>query len=111
MRSLVLALVVLAAPALAADVPAPRPRTDIDLVLPLPPTEHHRLQFFGGRDHHLVPGTATIDGSPYLCDVDGLGFRDREAFVAHLRTVHRTSPEEIPASLVIVDGRVHFVPR
>jgi hypothetical protein len=111
MRLLALALVLLAAPALAADVPSPRPRTDIDLVLPLPPTEHQRLQFFGGRDHHLVPGTATIDGSPYLCDVDHLGFRDREAFVAHLRTVHRTPTEEIPGSLVIVDGRVHFVGR
>src|ERR1051326_1074061 len=53
-----------------------RARPDIDVIVPVAPIEHERLHWFGRRDHHLVPGTVTIDGAPYLCDVDGKRFTD-----------------------------------
>ena len=77
--------------------------------MPLPPYEHERLHYFGRRHHHLVPGTVTINGAPYVCDPDGRRFTDRDAFVAHLRTAHHAPPERIPDLLLVRDGRVHFV--
>jgi hypothetical protein len=62
----------------------------------VPPIEHQRLHSFGRRHHHLVPGTVTINGAAYICDLDGKRFVDRDAFVAHLRTAHRTAPACIP---------------
>ena len=81
----------------------------VDAVVPIPPTEHERLHFFGRRDHHLVPGTVTIDKAPYLCDVDGQRFNDEDAFVAHLRRTHHLASDDIPDLLVVRDGQVHFV--
>jgi hypothetical protein len=81
----------------------------VDAVVPIPPTEHERLHFFGRRDHHRVPGTVTIDKPPYVCDVDGERFTDRDAFVAHLRSRHRIASARIPDTLVVQDGQVHFL--
>ncbi len=81
----------------------------VEAIIPIPPTEHQRLHYFGRRDRHLVPGTVTINGAPYHCDLDGKRFTDRDAFVAHLRGTHRTPPERIPDLLVVRDGRVHFI--
>ena len=99
-------LLVAALPVLAGDS---RPRPDIDVVVPVVPTEHERLHWFGRRDHHPVPGTVTINGAPYVCDVDGKRFKDRDTFVAHLRAAHRTPAAKIPDRLLVRDGRVHFV--
>ncbi len=81
----------------------------VEAIVPVPPTEHQRVHYFGRRHHHLVPGTVTINGAAYICDLDGKGFVDRDAFVAHLRTAHHTAPARIPDLLLVRDGRVHFV--
>ena len=99
-------VLITALPALAGDS---RARPDIDVVVPVDPTEHERLHFFDRREHHLVPGTVTINGASYLCDVDGKRFTDRDTFVAHLRAAHRMPPERIPDRLVVRGGRVHFL--
>jgi hypothetical protein len=83
-------------------------RDDLDIVVPIDPREHERLYWFGRPDHHLVPGTVTINRAPYVCDPHRRSFRERDAFVAHLRTVHRLAADEIPGALVVEDGVVHF---
>src|SRR5438445_12852103 len=57
----------------------------------------------------LLPGTATINGMGYICDLDGKRFTDRDVFVAHLRTAHHTPPARIPELLLMDDGRIHFL--
>ena len=109
MRRLALVLILLALTRAVAAEDAPRTRVDLDVLIPVPPVGHQRLHYFGSRRHHLVPGTVTINGSPYVCDLDHLHFVERDAFVAHLRTVHHTPPERIPDRLLVLDGRVHFV--
>ena len=99
-------VLVVALPVLAGE---PSARPDIDVIVPVAPTEHERLRYFGRRDHHLVPGTVTINGAPYVCDVDGKRFSDRDTFVAHLRAAHRMPAARIPDRLLVRDGRVHFV--
>jgi hypothetical protein len=105
----ILAAALLAAavvPTAAGDrTPAPR----LDVIVPVDPYEHERLHWFGRRDHHLVPGTVTINGAAYHCDLDRQRFTKRDAFIAHLRTAHRTAPERIPDLLIVRDGRVHFI--
>ena len=88
---------------------SPGIRTNLDLAIPVPPVEHERLHFFAPGERHLVPGTVTIDKAPYECDLDHVTFRDREQFVAHLRSAHHVPAAHIPDTLVVVDGRVHFV--
>jgi hypothetical protein len=108
MRGLLAALCLLAAavPGAAGD----RGRSpDVDVLVPVEPYEHERLHYFGRRHHHLVPGTVTINREPYVCDLDGRRFTDREAFIAHLRVAHRVLPERIPDLLLVRDGRVHFL--
>ena len=67
------------------------------------------MHYFGRRHRHLVPGTATINGMGYICDLDGKRFTDRDVFVAHLRTAHHTPPARIPELLLMDDGRIHFL--
>ena len=67
------------------------------------------MHYFGRRHRHLVPGTATINGMGYICDLDGKRFTDRDVFVAHLRTAHHTAPARIPELLLMDDGRIHFL--
>src|SRR2546422_10909528 len=81
----------------------------VEAIVPVAPTEHQRPHYFGRRHHHLVPGTVTINGAAYICDLDGKRFVDRDVFVAHLRTAHHTAPARIPDLLLVRDGRVHFV--
>jgi hypothetical protein len=87
----------------------PQLRTNLDLVVPVPPVEHERLHFFAPGDRHVVPGTVTINRAPYECDLDHVTFREREQFVAHLRSAHHMPVDRIPDTLVVIDGRVHFV--
>ncbi len=109
MRPFFRVLLVLAVAITAAAEDRPKTRADVDVIVPVPPFEHQRLHYFGRRDHHLVPGTVTINGAPYVCDLDRRRFSDRDRFVAHLRTAHHAAPERIPDQLVVLDGRVHFV--
>jgi hypothetical protein len=81
---------------------------DVDVVLPVEPREHERLQWFGRRGHHLVPGTVTINRAPYVCEVEGGEFRQRDEFVAHLRLVHGVAVEEIADAVVLTDGQIRF---
>jgi len=74
----------------------------VEAWVPVDPYEHERLHYFGRRDHHLVPGTVTINAKPYVCDLDQRRFREREDFVAHLRAVHRAPAERIPDLLALV---------
>lgn len=104
MRALATALLVVAlwAAARAGDV-------DVDAFVPVDPREHERLHFFDGRSHHLVPGTVSIDGKPYVCDPDGKSFSTQDEFVAHLRSTHRVAIDDIPDRIVVNDGKVHFI--
>jgi hypothetical protein len=81
----------------------------VEAIVPVDPYEHERLHFFGKRDHHVVPGTVTINAAPYVCDLDARRFREQDDFVAHLRTVHRADVDRIPDQLVVQDGIVHFI--
>ena len=110
MRSLVPALLVLLA-SLATAADPPRPRTDLDVIVPVPPYEHERLHYFGKRDHAAVPNAVTINAAPYECDAHHLAFREREEFVAHLRSAHDVAADQIADAVVVIDGRVHFVGR
>lgn len=101
-----LAALVLAALAVAD---ARDPRADVDVLVPVDPHEHERLHFFGKRDHHVVPGMVTINGTPYVCDLDGSGFKKRDDFEAHLRSAHRVDADAIRARLVERDGALHFI--
>jgi len=98
-----------AARAASAGDAVDRPRTDIEAIIPIPPTEHERLHYFDRKPHHVVPGTVTINADPYVCDVDAQRFRDRDAFVAHVRTAHGTPPGQIADRLIVREGRVHFI--
>ncbi len=85
-------------------------KADVDVLVPVPIAPRDPgVQWFGRRDHHAVPGTVTINAPPYRCDVEGTSFSDREAFVAHIRAVHRTPPAKIADHVVVEDGRVHFI--
>lgn len=95
--------------ALAGDHRGGRDRTELDLFVPIDPWEHERLYWKRRSDRHLVPGGVSIDGeSPYVCDLDDERFTDRERFVGHLRRDHAVPAEQIPRSLVPVDGVIHF---
>jgi hypothetical protein len=85
-----------------------RRRDDLDVVVPVDPHEHERLHWFGRDDHHVVPGAVTINRAPYVCDVEGKEFRRRDAFVAHLRLVHRLPPDRIRELVVLTGGQVRF---
>jgi hypothetical protein len=85
-----------------------RGRADVEVVVPVAPHDPG-VQWFGRHDHHAVPGTVTINEAPYRCDVEGTSFNDREAFVAHIRAVHRTPPGRIADHVVVEDGKVHFI--
>jgi hypothetical protein len=102
------ALVVLALAAAARAEPGRR-APDVDVLLPVEPREHRRLQWFDGQPHHLLPGTVTVDGPPYVCDLDDARFRSEDDFVAHLRGRHHVPAGRIRAQLVVRQGRVHFV--
>jgi len=107
-RSLFATLLLASALSAAGQEP-PRGSPAVDAIVPVPPHEHQRLHYFGRRHHHLVPGTVTIDHDAYVCDLDGRHFGERDEFIAHLRTVHRTPAARIPDQLLVRDGRVHFV--
>jgi hypothetical protein len=107
-RLLAIAVLIVSAASVRADEPR-TVRPGVEAWVPVDPYEHERLHYFGRRDHHLVPGTVTINAKPYVCDLDQRRFREREDFVAHLRAVHRAPAERIPDLLVVRDGIVHFI--
>jgi hypothetical protein len=86
-----------------------RLRPDVDVLVPLPPYPPNRLEWFDGRLHHVVPGAVSIDGEPYVCDVDGKRFKDGDSFAIHLVSVHHVPAERIPERILLRDGIVHFV--
>jgi len=80
--------------------------SDIAVIVPLLPSELSADARTYGRG---VPNTVTINGAPYICDVDDERFGERDAFVAHLRMTHRVPAESIPGRLVLLEGRVHYI--
>src|SRR3989442_11617662 len=108
MRALAAAMLVIGA-ALLAAADGRRLAPPVEAIVPVPPTEHQRLHYFGRRHHHLVPGTVTLNGAAYICDLDGKRLVDRDALVLHLRTAHRTPSARIPDLPFAHDGRGHCV--
>jgi hypothetical protein len=111
LRAVVLAVLVAAAGARCEDPPARRHdggRPEVDVLVPVEPREHERIWWMHRHDRRLAPPTVSIDGEPYVCDVDGRRFAAREAFVAHLRGDHLVDPERVPDLLYEVEGEVHF---
>ena len=108
MRALAAAMLVIGA-ALLAAADGRRLAPPVEAIVPVPPTEHQRLHYFGRRHHHLVPGTVTINGAAYICDLDGKRFVNRDCLRGAPRTAHHTASARIPALLLVRDGRVHFV--
>ena len=109
MARLLVAIAFALAVAAACRADDARRAPEVDAIVPVPPYEHERLHFFGRRDHHLVPGTVTIDRAPYECDLDRRRFKSQDDFVAHLRTAHHAPVAKIPDALVVRDGVVHFI--
>ena len=105
--ALVLGALMLAVAARADDFGRRRP--DVDVFVPIPPEGHERLYWSDGRPHHLVPGTVSINGKPYVCDLDGRRFKDGDALVVHVVSSHRIPAAEIREGIVVRDGVVHFV--
>jgi len=106
-RLLAIAVVIVSAASVRADEPR-TVRPGVEAWVPVDPYEHERLHWFGRDDHHVVPGTVTINRAPYACDVEGMEFRRRDAFVAHLRLVHHLSPDQIRDLAVLTEGQVRF---
>lgn len=126
-RTQVLALLVAlaAAPVLAQDArvgggpgkggrpgPGPRPGPSygagVDVWVPIDPYEHERTWYMHRSDRSLVPPAVSIDEDPYICDLDGRRFADREQFVGHLRGDHGIPRDDIRRGIYEVDGLVHF---
>lgn len=108
MHVLVVAALVLAA-GLAAAGDRRRGRADLDVVVPVVPEEHERLHFFDRQEHHALPGTVTINASPYVCDRDKSRFDDRDEFLYHIRTAHGVDASRAARWLVQRKNRLHFV--
>ncbi len=97
----------------------PRGRNRADVYTWVPPPEElydgsygRGRVYFYGKDHMEVPGVVAVNRPPYVCDLDRQVFRDKQAFVAHLRTTHRDRLGERPdPSFVVRDGQVHFTGR
>ena len=87
-----------------------RPEVYIDVP---PPPDIYRQQgvYFYGKERVEVPGTVAVNVPPYVCDLDGETFSDKETFVAHLRTSHGELLGGIAAPFVVYEGQVHFVGR
>jgi hypothetical protein len=105
----VIVAVVLAIGALSAAAGERGSDSSVDVIVPVVPEEHQRLHYFDRRQHHPLPGTVTINKAPWVCDLDGKRYRDRDEFIAHVRTAHRTRANEIADRIVVRDGVVHFV--
>jgi len=63
---------------------------------------------FGGA-HHEVPGVVAVNRPPYYCEVHAHAFRERSAFLAHLRRRHHLAEGEARPNLVVDDGQVRYV--
>ena len=103
MRALAAAMLVIGA-ALLAAADDHRLAPPVEAIVPVPPTEHQRLHYFGQRRHHLVPGTVTINGAAYICDLDGKRFVNRDVFVAHLARHTTRRPRAFPPSCWCATG-------
>jgi hypothetical protein len=88
--------------------PGPGYGNGLDIWVPIDPYEHERTWYMHRSDRSLVPPAVSIDGEPYVCDLDGKRFSDREKFVGHLRGDHGIPRDEIRRGIYEVDGLVHF---
>lgn len=80
----------------------------VDVWVPIDPYEHERTWYMHRSDRSLVPPAVSIDEDPYICDLDGERFSDRERFVAHLRGDHGIPRDDIRRGIYEEDGLVHF---
>ena len=81
---------------------------DVWVPTPIYPYEHEWMYWKHRSPKDLVPGTVSINGSPYVCDLDGEKFDDADRFVAHLRVRQQVPPDLIRDVLVAVDGVYHY---
>lgn len=62
-----------------------------------------------GRRRIEVPAAVTINAPPYVCDLEGDTFADKQAFVSHLRARHGAVLRDASDPFVVDDGQVHFI--
>ena len=89
-------------------------RADPHVYVPVPPpTDSYQdqgVRFFG-RNRVEVPGAVTVNLPPYVCDLDGRAFDDKQSFVVHLKTTHGSELRESADPFVVDAGQVHFTGR
>ncbi len=85
-----------------------RARPDLFVTVPLESPSPGVVFPFGGS-HHALPGVVAVDRPPYFCVAHARPFRDRVAFVTHLRTRHGLAPKQIPQSVVVDGGQVRYI--
>lgn len=89
-------------------------RADPHVYVPVPPPsdsyEDPGVRFFG-RNRVEVPGAVTVNAPPYVCDLDGRTFGDKQSFVTHLKTTHGSELRESADPFVVDEGQVHFTGR
>ncbi|MEB2285475.1 MAG: hypothetical protein OZ922_12430 [Myxococcales bacterium] len=107
-----MALLGVLAMAAAAHAGGPRgwhgnPRTDLFIDVPL--DYDTRVEFPFGGSHHTVPGAVSINKAPYYCAPHQQSFRERAAFVEHLRVRHGLGADEIPGAVMVRGNQVRYV--
>src|SRR4051812_35126840 len=98
----------LATAAFAQSRPPPVVRPEVYLDVPLAAPTPGVVFPFGGT-HHAVPGVVAVNRAPYVCARHGRPFRDRAAFVEHLRRVHHLDDAAIGRDVVVRDGQARYV--
>jgi hypothetical protein len=82
--------------------------TDLFIEVPLESPSPGVVFPFGGS-HHQVPGVVAVNRAPYYCVPHARAFRERAAFVAHLRVHHGLSDGDIPKAVLVAGGQVRYV--
>ena len=82
--------------------------TDLFVEVPLDAPSPGVVFPFGGS-HHQVPGVVAVNRAPYYCVPHARGFRERAAFVEHLRTRHHLQDADIPQAVLVAGGQVRYV--
>jgi hypothetical protein len=81
-----------------------------DLFVEVPLGDHSTdVVFPRGGAHPRVPGVVAVNRAPYVCAPHARDFRDRSAFVAHLRTRHGLGDDDIPRALLVDGGQVRYL--
>jgi hypothetical protein len=91
----------------AGEAGGGRARPELFVTVPLESSTGVVFPF--GGSHHAVPGVVAVNRPPYVCVAHTRPFRERAAFVTHLRMQHGLADDDIPASVVVGGGQVRYV--